>query len=117
MSKPIETEMLVPETESSRSVFIPRQLYLRQRLLSELTERDTDRDRERQKQRQRDSDRHADTHSLSLSEGAALQHLQHKVKKTKTQKWSCICILNDSSVILYNIANWVELQQICDLCS
>ena len=38
-------------------------------------------------------------------QGAALQHLLHKVKKLKTQKQSCICILSDSSVSFCNITN------------
>ena len=36
-------------------------------------------------------------------QGAALQHLLHKVKKLKTQKQSCICMLSDSSVSFCNI--------------
>ena len=38
-------------------------------------------------------------------QGAALQHLLHKVKKLKTQKQSCICMLSDSSVSFCNITN------------
>ena len=41
-------------------------------------------------------------------QGAALQHLLHKVKKLKTQKQSCICMLNDSSVSFCNITNCVR---------
>ena len=40
-------------------------------------------------------------------QGAALQHLLHKVKKFKTQKQSCISMLNDSSVSFCNITNCV----------
>ena len=38
-------------------------------------------------------------------QGAALQHLLHKVKKLKTQKQSCIYMLSDSSVSFCNITN------------
>ena len=38
-------------------------------------------------------------------QGVALQHLLHKVKKLKTQKQSCICMLSDSSVSFCNITN------------
>ena len=40
-------------------------------------------------------------------QGAALQHLLHKVKKLKTQKYSCICMLSDSSFSFCNITNCV----------
>ena len=40
-------------------------------------------------------------------QGAALQHLLHKVKKTKTQKQSGIYMLNDSSVSFCSITNCV----------
>ena len=40
-------------------------------------------------------------------QGAALQHLLHKVKKLKTQKQSCICVLKEISVSFCNITNCV----------
>ena len=40
-------------------------------------------------------------------QGAALQHRLQKVKKLKTQKKSCMCMLNDSLVSFCNITNCV----------
>ena len=51
-------------------------------------------------------------------QGAALQHLQHKDKKTKSQKQSCIYVyLMTVQLVSVTLQTVWETPQICDLCS